>query len=191
VLFERRFWAGIADGSITCTFRRWKRPQVIAGRRYRTAGGIVEVTAVDVVAPADVTDADARGSGYADANGLLADLRGEPDLPLRRIRFRVIAEPDPRAVLAASTELADEDRAAIDARLDRLYRASSRGPWTRATLALIARRPAERAGDLADAAGRERIEFKTDVRKLKNLGLTESLPVGYRLSPRGRAYLDG
>jgi hypothetical protein len=27
------------------------------------------------------------------------------------------------------------------------------------------------------------------VRKLKALGLTESLEVGYRLSPRGRAYL--
>jgi hypothetical protein len=191
VLFERRFWAGIADGSITCTFRRWKRPQIVAGRRYRTAGGIVEVTAVDVVAPTDVTDADARGSGYADATDLLADLRGEPDLPLRRIRFHLIAEPDPRAVLAASTELAHEDRAAIDARLDRLDRASSHGPWTRATLALIAQHPAERAGDLADTAGRERLAFKTDVRKLKNLGLTESLPVGYRLSPRGRAYLDG
>jgi hypothetical protein len=28
-----------------------------------------------------------------------------------------------------------------------------------------------------------------DVRKLKNLGLTHSLEVGYRLSPRGIAYL--
>jgi hypothetical protein len=28
------------------------------------------------------------------------------------------------------------------------------------------------------------------VRKLKELGLTESLLVGYRLSPRGRALLD-
>ncbi len=42
------------------------------------------------------------------------------------------------------------------------------------------------AGEL----GRERLPFKADVRKLKRLGLTESLDVGYRLSPRGRAYLD-
>jgi hypothetical protein len=28
------------------------------------------------------------------------------------------------------------------------------------------------------------------VRKLKNLGLTESLEIGYRLSPRGRVVLD-
>ena len=33
--------------------------------------------------------------------------------------------------------------------------------------------------------------FKRDVRKLKELGLTRSLEVGYELSPRGRAYLDG
>ena len=47
-----------------------------------------------------------------------------------------------------------------------------------------------RAGDLAASAGRERHPFKTDVRKLKELGLTESLEVGYRLSPRGRALLE-
>ena len=32
-----------------------------------------------------------------------------------------------------------------------------------------------RAGDLADSVGMERLAFKTDVRKLKALGLTESL----------------
>jgi hypothetical protein len=44
---------------------------------------------------------------------------------------------------------------------------------------------------LAERFGRERLPFKADVRKLKALGLTESLEVGYRLSPRGRAYLEG
>ena len=38
--------------------------------------------------------------------------------------------------------------------------------------------------------GRERLAFKADVRKLKNLGLTLSHEVGYSLSPRGQAYLD-
>ena len=47
-----------------------------------------------------------------------------------------------------------------------------------------------RAADLAPLLGRERLPFKRDVRKLKELGLTESLEVGYRLSPRGRAVLD-
>jgi hypothetical protein len=35
------------------------------------------------------------------------------------------------------------------------------------------------------------VAFKRDVRRLKELGLTESLEVGYRLSPRGRAFLEG
>ncbi len=56
-------------------------------------------------------------------------------------------------------------------------------------LRLIGDRPGVRAGDLAAELGRERLAFKADVRKLKALGLTESLEVGYRLSPRGRAYL--
>ena len=46
--------------------------------------------------------------------------------------------------------------------------------------------PISRAG-----FGRETQPFKLDVRKLKNLGLTISLEVGYRLSPRGEAYLSG
>jgi hypothetical protein len=48
-----------------------------------------------------------------------------------------------------------------------------------------------RAPDLAARMGRETLPFKRDVRKLKELGLTESLEVGYRLSPRGRAYRRG
>jgi Mn-dependent DtxR family transcriptional regulator len=56
-------------------------------------------------------------------------------------------------------------------------------------LRLISERPAVRAPDLAASLGRETQPFKTDVRKLKEMGLTESLEVGYRLSPRGRAVL--
>ncbi|WP_179221744.1 hypothetical protein [Inquilinus limosus] len=50
--------------------------------------------------------------------------------------------------------------------------------------------PATRAPDLAARFGRDTASFKADVRKLKALGLTESLEVGYRLSPRGRALLE-
>jgi hypothetical protein len=56
-------------------------------------------------------------------------------------------------------------------------------------LRLIAERPAVRAPDLAASLGRETLAFKRDVRKLKELGLTRSLEVGYAISPRGRAYL--
>jgi hypothetical protein len=189
VLFEQRFWEPISRGEVTVTFRRWKRRQALAGRRYRTAGGLIEIEAVDVVTASDITEADARAGLYPSAAALIADLRGTADLDLYRIRFHTVDGPDPRTVLAESSRLGDDDLIELDTRLGRLDRASRHGAWTSATLALIARRPGVRAGDLADELGRERLPFKTDVRKLKNLGLTISLEVGYRLSPRGEAYL--
>jgi hypothetical protein len=152
---------------------------------------MIEVDAVREVDPAKITKADARRAGFPDAATLVAQLRGEPELPVYRIAFHVVDEPDPRSVLAASAELTVADRDDIQRRLDRLDRASKTGPWTRAVLEVIAAQPATRAADLAAGFGRETLPFKNDVRKLKNLGLTESLEVGYRLSPRGRAYLEG
>ncbi|WP_199423645.1 hypothetical protein [Actinotalea solisilvae] len=191
MLFDARDGDAIRAGTVTLTFRRWRRAQAVAGHRYRTIHGILEVERVDVVPPGQLTPDDARRAGCASVEALLARVGGDPDQPLHRVAFHLVDEPDPRAVLAASDDLDDAARAEIDRRLDRLDRASSHGPWTRATLALIAERPAERAPDLAASVGRETLPFKVDVRKLKNLGLTESLAVGYRLSPRGRAYLAG
>ena len=142
-----------------------------------------------MVEPASISADDARRAGYASAAALLADLRGTADLPVYRVRFRPAGGPDPRDELAASRDLTDDDVAAIDARLDRLDRARRGDPWAEATLRTIAAHPERRAGDIAEMLGRDRAELKLDVRKLKNLGLTISLPVGYRLSPRGDAYL--
>ncbi len=184
-------WEGIADGSITVTFRRWKQRQATTGGFYRTPVGRIEALAVDIVTPDEVTDADAQASGYPSAAALLDDLRGGPDLPIYRVRFRLADGPDPRDELARTDELTAEDRVELDKRLDRLDKVSKHGPWTRQVLELIAARPEVRAGDLADELGRERLDFKLDVRKLKALGLTLSFPVGYRLSPRGESYLNG
>ncbi len=63
------------------------------------------------------------------------------------------------------------------------------GPWTLAVLRAIRANPERRAGDLAAELRAPRLPFKVDVRKLKELGLTESLPIGYRLSARGAAVL--
>jgi len=62
-------------------------------------------------------------------------------------------------------------------------------PWTKKTLALIGANPRIAASKLALKVKRPTLEFKTDVRKLKKLGLTQSFEVGYEISPRGRAYL--
>jgi len=178
--------AAIAAGEITLAFRRWRRPTVKAGGTLRTPAGLLAIDAVDVVAPDAITRREARRAGLADADAVRAALRG--DGTLYRIAFHV-AGPDPRVALRARSRLDAGERAEIAARLARLDRASSHGPWTEATLRAIAAAPGTRAADLAAGFGRERLSFKADVRKLKALGLTESLEVGYRLSPRGLAYL--
>ena len=186
--FLKRYWQPIADGEVTIAFRRWKSPRVIAGRRYRTPAGIIEIDEIGTITESAVTDDEARAAGHADAASLLVDLPERPGLSLYRVRFHVANEPDPRTILAESDQLSAEDVAQISARLDRLDRASSHGPWTRRVLETIAAHPGRRAPDLATWFGRETKPFKTDVRKLKNLGLTISLRVGYQLSPRGAAY---
>jgi biotin operon repressor len=189
VLFERRLREGIHDGRIVLAFRRWKRCQVVTGHRYRTRADLIVVDSVDIVTAASINADQARQAGYATVGELLADLRGEPELPLYRIRFRRIDEPDPRDLLAASPALAADDLAALTARLARMDAAGTRGPWTRIILTQIADHPGTVSTVLAQALGWERQDFKVHVRRLKELGLTISLDVGYRLSPRGEAYL--
>jgi predicted transcriptional regulator len=108
--------------------------------------------------------------------------------PIWRIGLR-FAGADPRVALRTRSELGADERAALLDRLDRYDAASRHGPWTREVLALIRDHPGRRAPDLARGLGRETQSFKRDVRKLKELGLTESLEIGYRLSPRGAALL--
>lgn len=188
--FTKPFWDGIADGTITVAYRGWARPTVVAGRPYRTGGGRIEVISVDEIDPSAVTDEDAARAGYPSSAEALAQVRTDGDRRLHRVEFRRLDEPDPRSLLAADDALDDEAVATITTRLDRLDRASSHGSWTRETLRLIEANPARRAPDLAEMVDRETQPFKLDVRKLKNLGLTISLRVGYELSPRGLAYLD-
>jgi hypothetical protein len=189
MLFEQRLWDGLANGSVTVTFRRWRQPRARAGARHRTPAGVLAVDAVTEVDPAAITEDDARAAGFASLAELRRRLDRHGDGPVYRVDFHH-AGADPREALRRRRQLPAEDLAGLLARLDRLDRAGRDGPWTAATLRLIGDRPGVRAADLAAAAGRARHPFKTDVRKLKELGLTESLEVGYRLSPRGRALLD-
>ncbi len=187
VQIRRPVLDAIAAGTVTLAFRRWDRPRVRPGGTQRTPVGVLEFTAVDLVDEADLTADDARAAGFADLAALRAAQRGEGQL--YRIAVRP-AGPDPRVALRAKRRLSQAERAELVARLERLDRASTHGPWTAAVLELIADNPGVRAPDLAARMGRETLPFKRDVRKLKELGLTESLEVGYRLSPRGRTYLD-
>ncbi len=82
----------------------------------------------------------------------------------------------------------DAGLAAIAARLARLDSRPT-GSWTREILTWIRDNPQVVSTRLAEERGVERLPMKTDIRKLKALGLTISHEVGYELSPRGVAYL--
>ena len=186
MLLPMAHWEGVAAGTITLAFRRMKRPTVRPGGTLRTAVGVLGIDAVTPIDIDDITDADAARAGYADRGEAIKWLK--PDGTLYRIEFH-LAGPDPRIALRENADLTDGDVAELRQRLDRLDRTSRRGPWTRQTLETIHHNPEVRAPDLAANFGLETLAFKRDVRKLKELGLTESLKVGYRLSPRGEALL--
>jgi hypothetical protein len=192
VLFPKRVWAGLADGSVTVAFRYWKRATVKAGGTLHTPVGVLAIDSVERIALRAITPADARAAGYESRAGLVADLAKyrRPDTALHRIAFRYDGE-DPRRALREDDRLDASELQDLHARLARLDRASHHGPWTKDVLELIRDNPGTLAADLGARRGRETLRFKADVRKLKALGLTESLRVGYRLSPRGRAALEG
>ncbi|WP_320673269.1 hypothetical protein [Patulibacter defluvii] len=187
MLLRRPILDAIVQGRVTIQFRRWTRPSLRAGTVLRTAVGELDVVSVRTVALDRITKADARRAGTT-----VEELRawlGRREGTVYRIELRYRG-PDRRIALRESGDLDEAAVAEIAAALDGIDGRSTRGPWTRQVLRLIEARPAELAADLAASIGREKLPFKADVRRLKELGLTESLEVGYRLSPRGRAFLE-
>lgn len=188
MLLNRATAQGIADGSITVVLRRWDSPRARVGGTQRTQVGTIHID--DVVEKPGryrVSAAEARAAGYPDAKTAQADLDRRPAAHTYVITVSFVA-PDERPDLAADDTLTADDVAAIAGRLDR-WDAAAETPWTRDYLRTIGENEAVRAPDLAAGFGMDVPRFKRRVRQLKGLGLTISLDVGYRLSPRGRAFL--
>jgi hypothetical protein len=187
VLLDRPTADGIADGTISLVLRRWDKPRAKPGGTQRTQAGTILIESVtERPGSYRVTAAQARAAGYPDAATAQAQLDRRPAAHTYLIEVSY-AGPDERPELAADDALTDADIAAITARLARWDAATE--PWTRQYLELIAGNEAVRAPDLAARVGLDVPRFKRRVRQLKGLGLTISLDVGYRVSPRGRAYL--
>jgi len=187
MLLDRDTLDQIARGEVSLAFRRWRRPTVRAGGKLLTSAGQLEIGSVAVVELEAVTPKDARLAGYPSKDALLTELNRRSDGEVYRIELGGL-RPDPRIALREGT-LDPQQTADLRRRLDRIDAASPDGPWTLRTLQIIRDHPALRAGDLCRLVGQERDRFKPNVRKLKSLGLTISLEVGYRLSPRGETFL--
>jgi hypothetical protein len=187
VLIARPMLERIVAGEVTVQFRRWARPTVRPGGRLRTALGELSIDAVEPVTLSSITAADARAAGESTRAALVGALRQRTGT-VYRVSLHY-AGADPRIALREDDVLDDDAVRAINEELDAIDARTRREPWTRAVLGVIARSPGVVAIDLATELGRDRASFKADVRRLKELGLTESLEVGYRLSPRGRAFV--
>lgn len=185
-MLPRRVLDGVVAGEIDLAFRRWSRPMHRAGGSQRTAVGVISFDEVDVVDLESITEDDARraGTGLATLREVLS--RKEGDVYRVRLGF---AGNDERVALRQRSRLSPRQKEEITATLAGMDARSHGGPWTRRHLELIEARPGELAETIAASIGRTKQPFKADVRRLKELGLTESLRVGYRLSPRGRAVL--
>jgi len=187
MLFTLSTLQGLEAGRVDRTFRRWRVVRPKPESRFTTRIGLVEVNKIEQVAEEKLTQTDAKRSGFTDLPALLKWTRAKGEGDLYRIKIK-LAGPDPRIALRQQDLLEPGELATLDTKLGRMDRAAER-PWTRQTLDQIGRNPGVVSTELAAEQGLPRPDFKIRVRRLKALGLTESLEVGYRLSPRGEAYL--
>ncbi|MEM7723803.1 MAG: hypothetical protein AAF376_15745 [Pseudomonadota bacterium] len=184
MLFRAATLDEIAKGEVTLAFRVWDKPRAKPGGRQRTPVGELHIESVAPTTLANISETDAHLAGFPDRNALLADPMLNKPGTLWRIAFSLHA--DPRVALRDTAPAPDEVDQLLH-RLDAMQRRSSFDPF--AYLTLIEANPAKRAPDLTAGLGLETQVFKRQVRRLKDLGLTESLPVGYQLSVRGAAIL--
>src|SRR5271169_4668682 len=121
LLFKKPFWDGLVSGAITLTFRRWQKPHVRAGGRYRCHPiGVLEVDEISLVTVAAINDADAHAAGFASRAALVAYL-GElgtldEGTPVYRVALHHGGDGD-RVELALDDALAPADVDAIRAKL--------------------------------------------------------------------------
>ncbi|MBN8939790.1 MAG: MarR family transcriptional regulator [Rhizobiales bacterium] len=190
MLFKQAVLDRIAAGEIRQAFRRWQKPTVRPGGTLRTAIGVLAIDRLEPVETGDLTEADASSAGFTSIAALRAEIDRFDGGVLYRIAFHRAGD-DPRLALRDQDRIDPATLAGLAAKLDALDRGSRGGAWTAQALALIASRDGMTAAEIARQLRIEKAALKIRIRKLGELGLTESLVSGYRLSPRGRAFLAG
>lgn len=188
MLLRQTALAGIAEGRVKLAFRRWRKPTVRSGGTLLTAIGVLAIDAVDEIDEGAISDDEARQAGFADRAALMKELALRPEGRCYRIALRRIGD-DPRIALRQADTLGHSERAAISRQLAGFDRSAGIA-WTDPVLRLICARDGTTAAELSAAVGMDKLKLKARIRKLKELGLTESLTIGYRLSERGRAFLS-
>ncbi|GAB3689409.1 hypothetical protein GCM10027597_44370 [Saccharopolyspora tripterygii] len=182
-----RIARGVAAGEITETYFRWPSPHARPGARVPTRRGLVEITSVTEIDPASLTDHDAARAGFTTAAGLHASLdrhRGRT-YRLALAHLGPVEQPHP-----APEALDERTRGRLQAQLARLDLATPRGPWTRHVLEALRRHPGLSPAELADQQQRPVSRAKTDIWRLRELGLIDTTGQGLHLSALALSYLE-
>jgi len=187
MIFKLHQLKGIKSGEISYAFRRWEKPNVKKGGSMKTAIGVVRFIDVEPVKVNAITKADAAKAGFESVDLLLKYLNKGTSGTIYKVKVKYESE-DPRIELREKTDLTDDEFQKLMTKLERLDK--TRGPWVLIVMKLIKRYPERLAGDLAEIMKMDKLDFKVNVRKLKNLGLTISHEVGYSLSPLGDIVLE-
>ena len=153
----------------------------------KTAVGVIRVTDVEPVKENAITKIDATKAGYESVNLLMNDLYKVKTGTIYKVKLKYHSEV-PRLELREKTDLHESEFQKLKTKLERLDK--TRGPWVLKVMKLIKRYPERRAGDLAEIMQMDKLDFKVNVRKLKNLGLTISHEIGYSLSPLGDIVME-
>lgn len=177
MLLNNKTLDAIIDGEISVVFRVWKRPTVKTGGTLKTRKGVLDILRVEKIDREKVTKKDLKNAGLKSFEELCeTDREGD----FYRITVAYKGE-DPRIALRENL-----DRKDIENCCEKLRKM---GDWCTEYLQLIHDQPNIHAQILADSVDLDKLKFKAKVRRLKALGLTESLRPGYKLSPRGQKVL--
>jgi hypothetical protein len=187
MIFRVHQLLAIKSGEISLAYRRWEKPNVKKGGTMKTAVGVIIITDIEPVKENAITKAHAARAGYESLESLMKDVNKGSSGTIFKIKVRYLSE-DPRLELREKVDLTEREFQKLKEKLARLDK--TRGPWVLKVLTLIKKNPERRAGDLAEIMAMDKLDFKINVRKLKNLGLTISHGIGYSISPLGDIVMD-
>ena len=189
MLFKKRFLTLIEEGEIHTAFRKWTRPSVRESGTLLTPVGQLRITSLTQIAYDQISDEAIKQAGYTNRRELDKELAFKDKGAIYKVEFQ-LESTDPRIGLREHTNISADEMTVI---LDTLKRYDTRGKvkdWTFKILDMVDREPGKYAIEYATRLGYEKEWFKLNIRKLKNLGLTISLPKGYTISPRGKVVLE-
>lgn len=177
MLLNNKTLERIIAGEISVVFRVWKRPTVKTGGTLKTRKGVLSIIKVEQIDRSKVSAKDIKNAGLTSREEL-CEIDREGDFYKITVAH---AGEDPRIALRQNV-----DKKELENVCDKLR---NMGQWTTQFLQMIHDQPNVHAQILADSIELEKLKFKAKVRRLKTLGLTESLRPGYKLSLRGEKVL--